>query len=521
MSEIFTSVMGMSLAGGIAVLPVLLIRTLLRPSRRICCIMWLLVGLRLVLPFSFADALGLSLPQTAVTDRANAVYELVIPDAQTDTAPAVVNSAPSSDTTEALSPVSIGATDSLPAVSADRLMTMLWLTGAAAVAVCVAAAYIKLRMRLRTAVRMDADVYRSEHIPAPFVFGLVRPRIYIPYSVADGDIPFVLKHERNHIRNCDHISKAAALAVLALHWFNPLVWVAYVFFCRDVETACDEKVIAHMTLPDRRLYSAALLSCSTGRRISVCPVAFGEVGVKERIKHIMKYTKPAFTRNLFAAILCVALVLCIFALPVGCAKEPAVYEPVDTEAADYEGTDRIVNEDGSITMLFMPQSNFSSDSIQTFRYSGEGYTINVTADSGFITTPDENGRIIYVTSENLPDEVDNNSGAYITVTDNEGYLNYDLYGMSVSVYSHEDIVWIPSELNFGTEKETISSKINFTIKDGDSLEDTVTITIVSDDTAVTPEGMKALTISVDKNHILRVNNDDPSRPITIEHHPQH
>ena len=199
----------------------------------------------------------------------------------------------------------------VPAVSADRVIAALWLAGAAVVAICVAAGYIRLRMRLQTAVRVETDVYQSERIPAPFVFGLVRPRIYIPYSVDDGDIPYVLKHERNHIKRNDHITKAAALAVLAVHWFNPLVWAAYLLFCRDVETACDEKVIAHMDLPSRRHYSAALLACSVGGRVAGCPVAFGETYYE--VYQTRFYEKPAFrgpVRRSDAVRLCSSRRLC-------------------------------------------------------------------------------------------------------------------------------------------------------------------------------------------------------------------
>ncbi len=515
MSEILASVMGMSIAGGAAVLFVMLIRLLFRPSGRVCSAMWLLAGLRLLLPFSVADALGLSLPEIDLSRESSAVYELAAP----DVIALPTQAADSSAYAPAAAEVTMNETAGVvPAVSADRVIAALWLAGAAVVAICVAVGYIRLRMRLRTAVRVETDVYQSERIPAPFVFGLVRPRIYIPYSVDDGDIPYVLKHERNHIKRNDHITKAAALAVLAVHWFNPLVWAAYLLFCRDVETACDEKVIAHMDLSDRRYYSAALLACSVGGRVAGCPVAFGEVGVKERIRHIMKYTKPAFMRNLLSAVLCVALMLCAFALPVGCAEAsaapgPTVYEPVDTEAPDYEGTDRVVNEDGSVTMIFIPNSTAGSDTIQFFRYSGECDSVQAGTTSGFVTSPSENDRIVYITAEDgINGEV---SSAYLSVVDEEGYLAIEEQGDTLSVDGSKSVVWIPEEINFGDADGKMNAVITFVFSCEDGTQDTATITIAVDENASAPEGMTVLNISADEGHTLTVDGDDIVRTIVI------
>ncbi len=174
--------------------------------------MWLLAGLRLLLPFSLTDVLGLHLPSMNLTGRANAVYQMIIPDIDITSAQIANNCAALSPAAESVAPAAEVST-APPSVFFGRTLSVLWVAGAAAVALCVAAGYVKLRLRLRTAVRMDTDIYQSKHIPTPFVLGLVHPRIYIPYSVADGDIPFVLEHEKNHIKRNDHITKAAALAV--------------------------------------------------------------------------------------------------------------------------------------------------------------------------------------------------------------------------------------------------------------------------------------------------------------------
>lgn len=512
MSEILASIIGMSIAGGAAILIVLLIRLLFRPSGQICCVIWLLAGMRLLLPFSFADTIGLQLPEISISSERSTVYEMVPSNAHTAITVATDNSS------SPASAVSSEIFRTSPAVSADRIIAFLWLAGAAAVAVCIIASFIRIRLRLRTAVRMEGNVYQSELIPSPFVFGLVRPRIYIPYSVDNRDIPYVLKHEKNHIKRKDHITKAAALAVLTVHWFNPLVWTAYLFLCRDIEAACDEKVIADMDIHGRRHYSTALLACSVGRRVTGCPVAFGAVSVKERITHIMKYTRPSFLRNLLSAVLCAALALCTFALPVGCAKtpasaRPAVYEDIDTNDVHYKGTDRIMNDDGSITMLFMPQSNFSCDSSQRFCFDGDGSILTAEPTSGFITAPNEKGSVLYMTPELLSEDI--MSGAYFTTTDEEGCISYRDFATSISVDANSGVIWIPYELNFDSGDGNINANIVFTSSSADGVQDTATVTVTTDETAITPESMRALTIRVDDNHILSIDKGDVSRTITI------
>lgn len=521
MSETLLSIAGISAAGGLTVLLVLLVRLTLRPSRRICCVMWLLAGLRLLMPFSLGDIFGLELPElrlpTAASGSPYGVYETAAPQTYAPDGGAAENTVIMPEKESAAVTDSHGE-QKHHSVSAGAVLTALWLAGAAGVAGAAASGYVKLRLRLRTAVRMEEDIYRSEHIPTPFVMGILRPRIYIPCSVAEGDIPFVLEHERNHIKRNDHITKAAALAVLALHWFNPLVWVGFVLFCRDVETACDEKVIAGMDIPRRRMYSAALLACSTDCRTVLCPVAFGEVGVKERITHIMKYKRPAFAKTAVSALLCIVLMLCVLVLPVGCAGKTAPVEFRDINLSDpaYEGTDRITLEDGSVTMLFVPESSVGSDTIQTFRYADKGYTVTAGVTDGFITAPNEDGRVIYLTTEDLPAGTEAIAVAYLTSTDEEGYISITDLGASISTDSASDFVWIPREINFDDHDGKIGTVITFTISDGEQTVDTVEITVTTDETAVAPEGMTVLKYSVDKNHSIHVDHNDHARTIIIE-----
>ena len=195
---------------------------------------------------------------------------------------------------------------SAPATAKDTVLpvlTAIWLCGAAALILYTAVSYFRLRRKLATAVRLEDDIYQSDEIQSPFVMGLFDPRIYLPFHLPPQDIPYVIAHEQTHIRRGDFWWKPLGLALVMVHWFNPFMWVAYIVLCRDIELACDEAVIRAMKNEQRAAYSQALLSCSlrSHHAVSACPLAFGEIGVKERVRAILQYRKPAFW------VLCVAL----------------------------------------------------------------------------------------------------------------------------------------------------------------------------------------------------------------------
>lgn len=199
----------------------------------------------------------------------------------------------------------------------------LWMLGAAAMLLWALVSWLRLRKRVREAVRLEGNVYECE-IASPFVLGLFRPRIYLPFSLENGERELVLAHERAHITAGDHIIKPLGWLLLAAHWYNPLVWLAYALFCRDIELACDERVVRGLSLSDRADYSQALLDLSRPRGgVRACPLAFGESSVKGRVKSVLSYKKPAFWLVLLAVVVCVGAAVCFLTDP----KEEA--EPVD------------------------------------------------------------------------------------------------------------------------------------------------------------------------------------------------
>lgn len=317
MAEIFQKALNMSIAAGWLILAVIALRLLLRRApKRFRLLLWAVVGLRLALPWSIESALSLipsaqTLPEGIMLERAPVL----------DTGISALNGAINPGFTAAFTP-ELGA-------SANPLQVLLpiaaafWMLGAAAMLLWALVSWLRLRKRVREAVRLEGNVYECE-IASPFVLGLFRPRIYLPFSLENGERELVLAHERAHITAGDHIIKPLGWLLLAAHWYNPLVWLAYALFCRDIELACDERVVHGLSLSDRADYSQALLDLSRPRGgVRACPLAFGESSVKGRVKSVLSYKKPAFWLVLLAVVVCVGAAVCFLTDP----KEEA--EPVD------------------------------------------------------------------------------------------------------------------------------------------------------------------------------------------------
>lgn len=317
MAEIFQKALNMSIAAGWLILAVIALRLLLRRApKRFRLLLWAVVGLRLALPWSIESALSLipsaqTLPEGIMLERAPAL----------DTGVSALNGAINPGFTAAFTP-ELGASAN-PLQVLLPIAAALWMLGAAAMLLWALVSWLRLRKRVREAVRLEENVYECE-IASPFVLGLFRPRIYLPFSLENGERELVLAHERAHITAGDHIIKPLGWLLLAAHWYNPLVWLAYALFCRDIELACDERVVRGLSLSDRADYSQALLDLSRPRGgVRACPLAFGESSVKGRVKSVLSYKKPAFWLVLLAVVVCVGAAVCFLTDP----KEEA--EPVD------------------------------------------------------------------------------------------------------------------------------------------------------------------------------------------------
>ena len=235
-------------------------------------------------------------------------------------------------------------------------MAAVWLAGAAALLLYSAISYWRLRRRVREAVILRDNIYQSENAGSPFVLGIIQPKIYLPYSVDSGALAYVIAHEQAHIRRGDHWWKPLGFLLLTVHWFNPLLWLSYILLCRDIELACDERVIREMGNEQRADYTHALVSCSVSRRsIAACPLAFGEVGIKERAKSVMNYKKPAFWIVLASVVVCVVAAVCFLTDPKTERSSPSVGDnvsglgPAQTEKwFDYLEKPEITNWDGRL-----------------------------------------------------------------------------------------------------------------------------------------------------------------------------
>lgn len=310
MSEIFLKIVNMSISASYIVLAVLLLRLLLKKAPKwITVVLWGIVAIRLICPFSIESVLSL-IPSS----------EVVSPEIMTDSTPVINTGIPIIN--QVVNPVIGGAFTPTPATNANPLQlwipafAIIWIIGMVALLVYTVISYARLKHKVGTAVLLRDNVYQSENVASPFVLGIIKPKIYLPFNINDRDMSHVIAHEQAHIRRKDHLWKPFGFLLLALHWFNPLMWLGYVLLCRDIELACDEKVVKGLDRDARADYSEALLTCSVNRRaIAACPLAFGEVGVKGRVKSVLNYKKPAFWIVVVAIIACAAVAVCFLTNP--------------------------------------------------------------------------------------------------------------------------------------------------------------------------------------------------------------
>lgn len=310
MSEFFLSVVNMSISASWIVLAVLLMRSVLKKAPKwLTALLWAIVAVRLICPISIeSDA---SLIPNAQT---------VAPSIMTDRTPQIQTGFPSFN--NAINPIIANSFSPEPMASANPLQILIplaaiiWGIGVFAFLVYGSVSYWRVKRKVSTAVLLRDNIYQSENVLSPFVLGLFKPKIYLPFYIDHQDMLHVFAHEDAHIRRRDHWWKPIGFTILTIHWFNPLLWLAYVLLCRDIELACDEKVIKDLCAEQRADYSQALLNCSIGRRMIVaCPLAFGEVSVKNRVKSVLNYKKPAFWLLSVGVVAIVVLAVCFLTNP--------------------------------------------------------------------------------------------------------------------------------------------------------------------------------------------------------------
>lgn len=317
MTELFLGIVNRSITAGILVLLIIFLRLLFRKAPKwVHVLLWGLAAVRLVCPFGLESSYSL-MPKTDWIEKEQlsheAIYEFSgVPDSIS------VGDGSTSDTDSTVPYSPSAQKTGTPGDSRTFVvLSRIWAAGIAVMILYLACSYLRVYRHIRSAEVFEDNIYTSETVVSPFVFGWIRPRICLPEAMDAVTMSFVIAHEETHIRRRDHWWKPFGFLLLSVHWFHPLLWLAYILFCRDIEMACDERVIRDYTDLQRADYSEALLECSVKRRtISACPLAFGEAGVKARVRAVLYYREPAALTKELAIAVCIAAAVCFLTDPV-------------------------------------------------------------------------------------------------------------------------------------------------------------------------------------------------------------
>lgn len=475
MDDVFLKLVNLSISASWLILAVLVLRVVLKKAPKwVMPLLWGVVALRLVCLFSIESALSLipsaeTIPSEIVTEtREPVLYEQATLDIVTN------------PTLPSAAEVPVGVSRQQAQVDFN-IYSVLWLAGMAALLVHALVSAGKLKRKLATAILLRDNIYESEFVDSPFVFGVVKPNIYLPMHMDEGTAAYVIAHEHAHLARRDHWWKVLGYLVLALHWFNPLVWVAYILFCRDIELACDEKVVKGLDGAARADYSQALLSCAAPKRaVAACPLAFGEGNIKTRVKSALHYKKPAFWVAAAAVLAVVIMAVCfltnprsergslVWAQKLNAADVASIelYVPAEGEARQYKKLD--TEEMAQAVELINSSRGTYIEKPETV-YAGLPVWFLLTMDDGTVhAVGSVVGRYLIIDGDTFDADVENQAewenyvlkGDSASPIDMADRLSYVLYGMTTGVYTlgeavFEDSVWETSyEETFANTKST-------------------------------------------------------------------
>ena len=475
MDDVFLKLVNLSISASWLILAVLVLRVVLKKAPKwVMPLLWGVVALRLVCLFSIESALSLipsaeTIPSEIVTEtREPVLYEQATLDIVTN--PSLPSAAE----------VPVGVSRQQAQVDFN-IYSVLWLAGMAALLVHALVSAGKLKRKLATAILLRDNIYESEFVDSPFVFGVVKPNIYLPMHMDEGTAAYVIAHEHAHLARRDHWWKVLGYLVLALHWFNPLVWVAYILFCRDIELACDEKVVRGLDGAARADYSQALLSCAAPKRaVAACPLAFGEGNIKTRVKSALHYKKPAFWVAAAAVLAVVIVAVCfltnprsergslVWAQKLNAADVASIelYVPAEGEARQYKKLD--TEEMAQAVELINSSRGTYIEKPETV-YAGLPVWFLLTMDDGTVhAVGSVVGHYLIIDGDTFDADVENQAewenyvlkGDSASPIDMADRLSYALYGMTTGVYTlgeavFEDSVWETSyEETFANTKST-------------------------------------------------------------------
>lgn len=475
MDDVFLKLVNLSISASWLILAVLVLRVVLKKAPKwVMPLLWGVVALRLVCLFSIESALSLipsaeTIPSEIVTEtREPVLYEQATLDIVTN------------PTLPSAAEVPVGVSRQQAQVDFN-IYSVLWLAGMAALLVHALVSAGKLKKKLATAILLRDNIYESEFVDSPFVFGVVQPNIYLPMHMDEGTAAHVIAHERAHLARRDHWWKVLGYLVLALHWFNPLVWVAYILFCRDIELACDEKVVKGLDGAARADYSQALLSCAAPRRaVAACPLAFGEGNIKTRVKSALHYKKPAFWVAAVAVLAVVIVAVCfltnpksergslVWAQKLNAADVASIelYVPAEGKARQYKKLD--TEEMAQAVELINSSRGTYIEKPETVYGGLPVWFLLTMADGTVHAVGSVVGHYLIIDGDTFDADVENQAewenyvlkGDSASPIDMADRLSYALYGMTTGVYTlgeavFEDSVWETSyEETFANTKST-------------------------------------------------------------------
>lgn len=395
MKEIFAEILNISISAGILIIVCVLVRLLFRKMPKfVRCLMWLLVAIRLAIPFAIESPLSLLPAREYVTVSSNGIVSTdeagstfnnneVTDKADVADNTETIDSADTINRTEAVN--STGFKIFLGSIDVMYVLSIVWIAGVVAVLIYALVSYIRLRRLVDDAVLLRDNIYQSERAGTAFILGVIRPKIYVPYGLSSNELYMSIIHERSHISRRDHLVKPLGFIIAAVYWFNPLVWLAYVLLCRDIELACDEKVIKKIGYDKKKDYSQALLNLSIPRKyISACPVAFGEVGINERIKNVLTMKKGKKIIIAVALAICAVLAICFLTYPkmpknnsgevAGVQASEEVVESKEEDVVPNDESENIVITDISDLII--------GNGIITRQFSEEHQGVDISAEEG-------------------------------------------------------------------------------------------------------------------------------------------
>lgn len=475
MDDVFLKLVNLSISASWLILAVLVLRVVLKKAPKwVMPLLWGVVALRLVCLFSIESALSLipsaeTIPSEIVTEtREPMLYEQATLDIVTN------------PTLPSAAEVPVGVSRQQAQVDFN-IYSVLWLAGMAALLVHALVSAGKLKRKLATAILLRDNIYESEFVDSPFVFGVVKPNIYLPMHMDEGTAAYVIAHEHAHLARRDHWWKVLGYLVLALHWFNPLVWVAYILFCRDIELACDEKVVKGLDGAARADYSQALLSCAAPKRaVAACPLAFGEGNIKTRVKSALHYKKPAFWVAAAAVLAVVIVAVCFLTNPKS--ERGSLVWAQKLNAADVASIELYVPAEGKARQYKKLGTEEMAQAVELINSSRGTYiekpeTVYGGLPVWFLLTMDDGtvhavgsvvGHYLIIDGDTFDADVENQAewenyvlkGDSASPIDMADRLSYALYGMTTGVYTlgeavFEDSVWETSyEETFANTKST-------------------------------------------------------------------